>query len=230
LPSDQDFIIVCVTNDLVAVGVSDHSGWAVWVSVAFRKGEPVVIDRRRVELIEPGLPSRPYEHETLDLDAQQAEALAQEVRESALHCTAKALAKLRSNLRPPAKIFAIALREPPLPCLPESVAAAHASYPVTMRADAMIYHDALSSAASTQGIGVELIARGQERQRASRALRTGVDRIDEWLLEQRVLLGPPWQKDHRDAAARAIAAFAKYTLSPKVSPSPNVDPSGNQVE
>ena len=194
----------------VVTGISDHNGWAVFVCIAARDGEPVVIDRRRVGLIEPGLPKQPYEHETLDLDTARAEELVIEVRESAVHCAERALARLRSG--PAAReIVSIALREPPLPRLPKTVAEAHASYPVMVRADATLYHDALCQAASSLGVGVELMARGEERRRAAEALRIGPERLDGWLDGLRESLGPPWQKDHKDAAARAVAVLGRYT-------------------
>ena len=49
------------------MGLSDHNGWAILVSVAKSKGVPVLLDRRLVELIDPGLPKQPYHHETLSL-------------------------------------------------------------------------------------------------------------------------------------------------------------------
>ncbi len=189
------------------VGISGHNGWAVFVSVTVRGGGPLVIDRRRVQLIEPGLPNQPYEHDTLDLSREQAEELVKEVRESSLHCAERELARLKSSGC--GKIDAIALREALLPHLPASVAAAHASYHVMVRADAMLYHDALCKAAEGLGILVERIAPGQERQRAAEALRIGTERLNHWLAELRGSLGPPWQKDHQDAAARAIAGLGK---------------------
>lgn len=167
----------------------------------------MVIDRRRVELIEPGLPKQPYEHDTLDLGAERAEQLVKEVRESALQCAGRELARIESSGK--GEIAAIVLRKPPLPHLPASVAAAHASYPVMVRADAMLYHDALCKAAEGLRIAVELIARGQERQRAAEALGIGTERLNHWLAELRGSLGPPWQKDHQDATARAIAGLGK---------------------
>ena len=185
-------------------GVSGHNGWAVFVCITARGRVPVVLDRRRVELIGAGLPNQPYEHDTLDLNYNQAEALVREVRESAVHCAERALVSLRSS----GEIAALAMREPLLPHLPESVAAAHASSWVTVRADPMIYHEALCKAASALGIAVELIARDEESRRAAEGLSTTPERLDRWLAELRVSLGAPWQKDHREAAARAIAALA----------------------
>jgi hypothetical protein len=51
----------------VVVGVADHNGWAALVCVGIKDGLPEVVDRRRVELIAPGLPKQPYEHETVGM-------------------------------------------------------------------------------------------------------------------------------------------------------------------
>ena len=153
----------------LVVGVADHNGWAALVCVSVKDGSPKVIDRRRVELIEPGLPKQPYEHETAGMNAADAERLVQEVRDSAAHCAERALSRLRSGLRTTGKILSIALRTAPLPRLPGSVAEVHASWPVTVRADAMLYHDALCTSAASLGINVDTFARGEERLRAAEA-------------------------------------------------------------
>ncbi len=167
-----------------------------------------MVDRRRAQLIEPGLPSQPYEHDTLGLDARGAQELVNEVHESAVHCAERELARLRSECK--SEIVAIAMREALLPELPKSVAAAHASSHVMVRADPMIYHDALCRAAATLGITVESIPRGKELQRAANILGTTAEHLDQWLTDLRKSLGPPWQKDHRDATARAIAGLGKF--------------------
>ena len=80
----------------VVAGVADHNGWAILVCVSAKDGAPEVVDRRRVELIEPGLPSQPYEHETLGLNTAEAEEIgAGGIRESAMHCAERALSRLR---------------------------------------------------------------------------------------------------------------------------------------
>jgi hypothetical protein len=195
----------------VVVGVADHSGWAALVSVSVKDGSPEVIDRRRVELIEAGLPKQPYEHDTVDMNAAEAERLVQEVRESAEHCAERALSRLRSGLGMTGEIRSIALRSAPLPRLPGSVAEVHASWPVTVRADAMLYHDALCTSAASLGIKVDTFARGEERLRAAEAAATTAERLDRFLSGLRARLGPPWQQDHQAAAARAIAALGRYT-------------------
>jgi hypothetical protein len=111
----------------VVVGVADHNGWAALVCVSVKDGSPKVIDRRRVELIEPGLPKHPYEHETVGMNAAEAERLVQEVRDSAAHCAERALSRLWSGLGTTGEILSIALRTAPLPRLPGSMAEVHAS-------------------------------------------------------------------------------------------------------
>ncbi len=187
----------------VVAGIADHSGWAIFVSVSAKNGSPEVVDRRRVELIEPGLPKQPYEHETAGMNAADAERLLQEVRESAAHCAVRELSRLRSSL---GATVSIALRAAPLPRLPESVAEARASWHILMRADAMLYHDALCAAAASLGIKVATFPRGEERRLAADALATTEECLDLFLSGLRARLGPPWQQDHQAAAARAIAA------------------------
>jgi hypothetical protein len=199
----------------VVAGVADHNGWAIFVSVRANDGSPQVVDRRRVELIEPGLPKQPYEHETAGMSAAEAERLVQEVRESAVHCAERALSQLRSSLGSKLgaerETVSIALRVAPLPRLPGSVAEAHASWHILMRADAMLYYDALCTAAASLGIEVATFPRGEERGQAAGAMATTAERLDEFLNGLRASLGPPWQQDHQAAAARAIAALGRYT-------------------
>jgi hypothetical protein len=195
-------------RNLTVVGVSDHYARAILVSVAARDGAPEIINRREVPLLEPGLPDSPYHHETLKMDGGPAEKLVKQVCESAVRCAERELAQLISERK--TTIAAIVLREPPIPQLPASVAEAHESYNVTNRADGMIYHDALCKAAAKHGIAVHLIRRGQERPRAAEVLGVSAVRLDRWLSELRKTLGPPWQKDHQDAVARAIVGLRKY--------------------
>jgi hypothetical protein len=199
----------------VVAGIADHNGWAIFVSVSAKNGSPQVVDRRRVELIEPGLPKQPYEHETAGMNAAEAGRLVQEVRESAVHCAQRALSQLRSSLGSKLgagrETVSIALRDAPLPRLPGSVAEAHASWYILMRADAMLYYGALCTAAASLGIEVATFPRGEERRHAAGAMATTAEHLDPFLSGLRASLGPPWQQDHQAAAARAIATLGRYT-------------------
>jgi len=125
------------------LGVADHNGWAVCVTVAASRGLPVVVDRRRIGLVEHGVPSQPYHHETVGMPLEDAEKLVVRVRESVMRTTLAGMTALRDELQQPYTIVAMTLRNPPLDSVPVTVAEAHTSYPVMCRADGMMYHDAL---------------------------------------------------------------------------------------
>lgn len=190
------------------LGVADHNGWAVCVTVAASRGVAAVVDRRRIELIEPGVPSQPYHHETVRMPRPEAEALVVRVRESVMGTTLARVSELRKDLQPPCTIVAMTLRNPPLDYVPVTVAEAHASYPVMCRADGMMYHDALSTAARRLKIAVKLHDRGEETARAADRLDVSLEEVEHFLETAGESLGPPWQKEHRLAAAAAIAVLA----------------------
>ena len=175
----------------IALGIAPHNGWSNFVTVAIRKGSPVILDRRRVELLDPGLPTQPYHHETVGMNSVEGEELVQRVRTSAIHCAEGALKQLLSKHA----ITAIGMRQPPLPQSPETIAEVHANYHIFSRADSMIYHDALHHAAQVLSIHVTLVP-----------ARTAHS-LDAWIAEQRTVLGPPWQQDHKDATMRALIAL-----------------------
>jgi hypothetical protein len=190
------------------LGVADHSGWAVCVTVAATRGLAVVVDRRRVDLIEPGVPSQPYHHETVGMPLADAERLVIRVRESVMRTTLARVSALREELEPPYAIVAMALRTPPLSYVPVTVTQAHESYPVMCRADAMMYHDALATAARRLSLTVELHQRGEEVARAADRLGVSLEELEGFLQTVGESVGPPWQKEHRLAAAAAMAILA----------------------
>ena len=82
------------------VGVADHSGWAVCVTVAASRGLPVVVDRRRIELIEPDVPTQPYHHETVGMRLAEAEKDITAGRISGPFTTAEEVAQHLNAARP----------------------------------------------------------------------------------------------------------------------------------
>lgn len=195
----------------VVVGVADHNGWFVLVSVAAVNGEPVVVDRRRVPLVEAGVPSQPYHHETLAMPDDQAEALLRTVRRSIAACTAQAFDHLSTDLAARCRVSAITIRQGPLPRLPATVKEAHDSYPVQCRADGMLYHAAICDAARQRDWTVVCHSRGEEMARAAGALRASTDDVHHFMSALRQTLGPPWTAEHRNACASAIAALSAHS-------------------
>src|SRR2546423_15059434 len=69
-----------MSNNGGIIGVSDHGGWAVLVTVA-RDG--TLLDRRRLELVGEGLPKLPHHSEGQGLPLDEAVELVERVRKSA---------------------------------------------------------------------------------------------------------------------------------------------------
>ena len=193
------------------VGVADHNGWAMLVTVAAIDGHPTVIDRRRVELIEKGLPSQPYHHETTALAETEAEQLVRKVKRSVAASPALALDRLSGDLLPRYRVSSLTLRQPPLDSLPATVADVHRSYYVFCRADGMLYHSAIVSAARERGWKLLLHRRGEELARAAETLRVSVDDVERFISDLRSTLKSPWTAEHRHAFAAAIAGLGKQS-------------------
>jgi len=69
-----------MSKDDGIIGVSDHGGWAVLVTVA---GDGTLLDRRRVELVDEDLPKIPHHSEGQALPLDEAVALVERVQASA---------------------------------------------------------------------------------------------------------------------------------------------------
>lgn len=185
------------------LGVADHCGWAVLVTVA---SNGALLDRRRVELVEAGLPKLPHHHECQALPLPEATALVERVRASAAACAAAALESLAASV--PATIAGIALRR--YPPLPPTVAERITNYQAQCAADGVMYRDALAQAARDRGWFVQWYDLKRVCAEAAQAL--GIPSIDELLDKTGAALGPPWRKDHRVAMAAAIAAQAEIAM------------------
>ena len=170
-----------------------------------RIGQPIVVDRRRVPLVDKGVPSQPYHHETLALPSAEAEELLRKVKRSIAARTALAFERLTSDLSPRYCVSSIAIRHPPLPQLPATVAAVHRSYYTMCRADGMLYHLALCAEARRRHWKVQLHHRGEELAKAAEALHANPDEVERFVNGLRQALKPPWTAEYRNAFAAAIA-------------------------
>jgi hypothetical protein len=196
------------TGRPVVVGVADHNGWAILVSAAVVNGEPTVVDRRRVELIEKGVPSQPYHHETLALRDAEAEQLLRKVERSIAACTALAFDHLSADLGPRYRVRSVTIRQPPLEHLPATVAEVHRSYYATCRADGMLYHSAICTAARQRDWAPVLHRRGDELAMAAEALGASPKDVERFLNHLKQTLKPPWTAEHRTAFAAAIGRLS----------------------
>jgi hypothetical protein len=178
----------------VRQGIADHLGWAVAVTAS---SDYQVVDRRRIALIEPGMPTAPIEGCRLDLTATVE--LVARVRASALRAASAALDELAAAVAEP--IVSMSLRAWPLD-FPEDVAVQRRA-PYDARADGVMYRQVLAELAQARGWEVHFY---NAKDVVGQAVRMLADRADEVLHGPRVTMGPPWRKDHRMALAATTVA------------------------
>src|SRR5579863_5668960 len=177
------------------IGVSDHGGWAVLVTVA-RDG--TLLDRRRVELVGEGLPKLPHHSEGQGLPLDEAVELVERVRQSAERHEVLALDAVTTAVP---GILGVTLRK----CqpLPPTIAERIKDYRAQNNADWVMYRQALASAAEARGWPVHWYDAKKVWDAARQALR--IENLDAHFLEVRRDVGPPWNNDHKLAMAAAIA-------------------------
>ena len=104
-----------MSTDDEIIGVPDHGGWAVLVTVA---GDGTLLDRPRVELVDEDLPKIPHHSEGQALPLHEAVALEERVRVSAERHAKLGLDAVAMTV--PGRILGIALRQ--CPRLPPTIA------------------------------------------------------------------------------------------------------------
>ena len=183
-----------MSRDDGIIGVSDHGGWAVLVTVA---GDGTLLDRRRVELVDEDLPKIPHHSEGQALPLHEAVALVERVRASAER---HALGLDAVAMTVPGRILGVALRQ--CPELPPTIAERIRNYRAQNVADWVMYRKALAAAAEARGWAVHWYDAKKVLDAASEVLR--IEDLDDHFLQLRRSVGPPWDKDHKLAMAAAI--------------------------
>ena len=185
------------------LGIAHHLGWAVTVTAS---AEHKVVDRRRIELIEPGLPAAPIHHEggphllhrsAEPLDDKALTVLVTDVRASVVRAASAALDELATGLAEP--IVSMSLRAWP-DDFPQDIAVLR-RVPYESRADSVMYCQVLADVAHARGWNVHLY-NAKDVEKAATAILG--DRADKVLRGPRATLGPPWSKDHREALAATV--------------------------
>ncbi len=155
-----------------------------WRPIRRRKASSVnkVVDRRRIELIEPGMRSRGVGGGGASVSGRAASA-AQDELESAM----------------PQPIASMSLRAWPVDFPEENAVQRRA--PHESRADSIMYCQVLAELAQARGWMTHLYNAKDVETEAASILG---ERADEVLHGPRATLGPPWSKDHRTALAATI--------------------------
>ncbi len=128
------------------IGVSDHGGWAVLVTVA---SDGTLLDRRRVELVDEGLPKIPHHSEGQALPIEEAVALVERAEASAKRHSKLVLGAVAATVH--GRIVGVALRQ--CPELPPTVAERIKDYTAQNVADWVMYRKALAPPQRRRAVG-----------------------------------------------------------------------------
>ena len=186
------------------LGIAHHFGWAVAVTAS---ADHKVVDRRRIELIEAGVPAAPIHHvggphllhrPGDPLDDESLMSLVAYVRGSVTRTASAALDEIARAV--PEPIVSISLRAWPAG-FPKDIAVQR-RVPYESRADSVMYRQVLAGLAEERSWAVHQYSKAVEAE----AARLLAGRADEVLYGPRTTLGAPWSKDHRMALAATIVA------------------------
>lgn len=196
-----------------AVGVVEQGSAAVLVTIA---PGGTVLDRRRIELIEPGLPSHPHHHQgswamgrylktpgARAMSLADAVALVERVRAAAMRGAQEGLAAVAAVV--PIPIAGIAIRA--CPALPPSIEERIADHRAQTCADSVMYRQAIAAAATARGWWVHWYDRDRVFQEAAAVL--GDRHVEDYLSNLGRSIGPPWRAQHKLAAAAAMVRLSE---------------------
>ncbi|HEY8544357.1 MAG TPA: hypothetical protein VIL36_04885 [Acidimicrobiales bacterium] len=184
-------------DDGLRLGLADHFGWAVAVTAS---ADHHVVDRRRIELVEPGVPAAPFHQDSKRLDLDATAELVARVRASIARSAAAAFDELEAAVGP---IGSVSLRawSPDFPTDLEVLV----RVPWEARADGVMYRQVVADVARERGWAVHLYGAKEVVNQATARLG---DRAKDVLHGPRARLGPPWAADHRMALAATVMAVA----------------------
>ena len=197
------------TSNAAALGFRAHSGWAVAVAVAGPPGNPIMLERRRIDFADAAIPGskQPY-HAAASLDARQAETLIGRCQESSTSLAACAIGALVARLSEKYRLVGSGIlfgSGRPLPDL----AAVLRSHPLIHTAEGEFFREVLASANERCSLPVRRIKEREVWERAATALHLELQAVQERINTLGRSLGPPWRQDEKLASLAAWIALAE---------------------
>lgn len=191
----------------VAFGLKAHSGWAALVVVGVNGSDFVVLDRRRIELVDEDWAKQPY-HAAEDLEAGVARRLVERGIDSAHRIATREMdAALRRERERMNEVVACAvLAGEPMPewTIGEILAVHFRMH----KAEGVLFREALVLAARACGLRALAIPAKTIAEHASTLLGSPPSYLEEKVVALGKVVGAPWAKDQKEAALAAMIALA----------------------
>ena len=190
----------------VVFGLKAHSGWAALVVIGKQGGDFVVVDRRRLELVENEWEKQPY-HAAEGLESPKARDLVKRGIATARKTARRELraAVKREKDRGNDVAGCAVLVGTPMPdWTVEQILAVHFRM---HQAEGVLFRDVLIEAAKACKLKPITLPEKTLMQEAEKLLRTSATELVKQIATMGKSAGPPWGKDQKDAAIAALVAF-----------------------
>jgi len=192
----------------VAFGFKTHSGWAVLVVLAQQTEGLVIVERRRVELVEESWAKQPY-HAAEGLERQTARDLVKRGVE-AVHRVAlrelKAAVKRERDRKNEVVACSVLVGSPMPDWNTDEILAVHFRM---HKAEGALFQNALVRAAEVCKLHTIPVYEKELMVQASSQFGTHTDLFLKNIAALGKTVGPPWGKDQKDAALVALMALHK---------------------
>lgn len=190
----------------VAFGLRAHSGWAALVVVGKHEGDFVIVDRRRIELVENEWQKQPY-HAAENLKRDAARDLVKRgIAVARRNAGREIRAALKRERQRENEVTACAvLVTDPMPAWStEEILAVHFRM---HKAEGVLFRDALRRAAEACRLAVVAIPEKQLAEQAVNVLKTRANDLSDTISTLGKSVGPPWGKDQKEATVAALVAL-----------------------
>ena len=190
----------------VVFGLKAHSGWAALVVLGKQKDDLVVVDRRRIELIENEWARQPY-HAAEGLKSEVARDLVERGIDAAHKIAVRemrAALKREMDRKNEVKACAVLVGSPMPDWSVDEILAVHFRM---HKAEGVLFRDALIHAAKECKIKAVEIPEKELTSHAERELKTPANKLTSQLSVLGKATGPPWGKDQKESALAAMIAL-----------------------
>ena len=190
----------------VVFGLKAHSGWAALVVLGRQKDDLVVVDRRRIELVEDEWARQPY-HAAEGLKPEVARDLVKRGIDAAHKIAVRemrAALKREMDRKNEVKACAVLVGTPMPDWSVDEILAVHFRM---HKAEGVLFRDALIRAAKDCKMKTVEIPEKELAGHAERELKTPANKLTAQISALGKAAGPPWGKDQKESALAAMIAL-----------------------
>jgi hypothetical protein len=192
----------------IAFGLKAHSGWAALIVLGIDKGELLVVDRRRIELVDEEWHKQPY-HAAEELPTNEARRVVEEGVKSAYLISRKEIAaavKRAEKLGHRIIGCGVLMGQSMPDWTVEQILAVHFRM---HKAEGVLFREALAQAAIENKVRLVRVPEKELSEFALKSLGRTADKLEAKIAELGKSVGAPWGRDQKDSAMAAMIALRK---------------------